>query len=105
MRAETRPQRRLSTTLRASERRLATCGYWGRRNRPSRGWCGSCAWPREGRAGDGPEPDRQGGRETGAETLAVACPFCTVMLDDGVRSVDAGMRVADVSTLLAEAIE
>ena len=23
--------------------------------------------------------------ETGAETLAVACPFCTVMLDDGVR--------------------
>src|SRR5207248_161754 len=22
---------------------------------------------------------------TGAETLAVACPFCTVMLDDGVR--------------------
>ena len=24
--------------------------------------------------------------ETGAETLAVACPFCTVMLDDGVRA-------------------
>ena len=25
--------------------------------------------------------------ETGAETLAVACPFWTVMLDDGVRAV------------------
>ncbi|HEY4413030.1 MAG TPA: heterodisulfide reductase-related iron-sulfur binding cluster [Gaiellaceae bacterium] len=42
--------------------------------------------------------------ETGAETLAVACPFCTVMLDDGVREVGAGMRVADVATLLAESL-
>jgi Fe-S oxidoreductase len=42
---------------------------------------------------------------TGAETLAVACPFCTVMLDDGVRSTGSEMRVADVATLLAEAVE
>jgi Fe-S oxidoreductase len=42
---------------------------------------------------------------TGAETLAVACPFCTVMLDDGVQSTGAGLRVADVATLLAEAVE
>ncbi len=43
--------------------------------------------------------------ETGAETLAVACPFCTVMLDDGVREAGASLRVADVSTLLAEATQ
>jgi Fe-S oxidoreductase len=43
--------------------------------------------------------------DTGAETLAVACPFCTVMLDDGVRETDSTMRVADVSTLLAESLE
>ena len=43
--------------------------------------------------------------ETGAETLAVACPFCTVMLDDGVREAGAELRVADVSTLLAESLE
>jgi Fe-S oxidoreductase len=43
--------------------------------------------------------------ETGAETLAVACPFCTVMLDDGVKGVGSELRVADVATLLAEAIE
>jgi Fe-S oxidoreductase len=43
--------------------------------------------------------------ETGAETLAVACPFCTVMLDDGVRTSGRDLRVADVATLLAEAIE
>ena len=42
--------------------------------------------------------------ETGAETLAVACPFCTVMLDDGVKARGADMRVADVSTLLAESL-
>jgi len=42
---------------------------------------------------------------TGAETLAVACPFCTVMLDDGVRETGAELRVADVSTLLAESLE
>ncbi|HEY5059567.1 MAG TPA: (Fe-S)-binding protein [Gaiellaceae bacterium] len=43
--------------------------------------------------------------ETGAETLAVACPFCTVMLDDGVKGVGSAMRVADVATLLAESID
>jgi Fe-S oxidoreductase len=42
---------------------------------------------------------------TGAETLAVACPFCTVMLDDGVRETGAEMRVADVATLLAESLD
>jgi Fe-S oxidoreductase len=42
--------------------------------------------------------------ETGAETLAVACPFCTVMLDDGVKARGDDLRVADVSTLLAESL-
>ena len=42
--------------------------------------------------------------ETGASTLAVACPFCTVMLDDGVRQNGDELRVADVATLLAEAL-
>jgi Fe-S oxidoreductase len=41
--------------------------------------------------------------ETGASTLAVACPYCTVMLDDGVQSAGAQLRVADVATLLVEA--
>ena len=42
--------------------------------------------------------------DTGAQTLAVACPFCTVMLDDGVQSAGSDMRVVDVATLLAESI-
>ncbi len=42
---------------------------------------------------------------TGAQTLAVACPFCTVMLDDGVQSAGEQLRVVDVATLLDEAID
>ena len=42
--------------------------------------------------------------QTGAQTLAVACPFCTVMLDDGVQSAGEQMRVVDVATLLDEAV-
>jgi Fe-S oxidoreductase len=42
---------------------------------------------------------------TGASTLAVACPFCTVMLGDGVQSTGDQLRVVDVATLLAEAID
>ena len=40
---------------------------------------------------------------TGAGTLAVACPFCTVMLDDGVQGAGTDMVVKDVATLLVEA--
>ncbi|HEY1420877.1 MAG TPA: (Fe-S)-binding protein [Candidatus Dormibacteraeota bacterium] len=42
---------------------------------------------------------------TGADTLAVACPFCTVMLDDGVRETGANLKVIDLATLLHEAVE
>jgi Fe-S oxidoreductase len=41
---------------------------------------------------------------TGAGTLAVACPYCKVMLDDGVQSSGDALRVVDVATLLAESI-
>ena len=42
---------------------------------------------------------------TGADTLAVACPFCTVMLDDGVQGEGAELEVVDVATLLAGALK
>jgi Fe-S oxidoreductase len=43
--------------------------------------------------------------ETGADTLAVACSVCTVMLDDGVRQRGDDLPVVDVSTLLAESLD
>ena len=42
---------------------------------------------------------------TGADTLAVACPFCTVMLDDGVRQTGSKLQVIDLASLLREAVE
>ncbi|HLZ93717.1 MAG TPA: (Fe-S)-binding protein [Candidatus Dormibacteraeota bacterium] len=42
---------------------------------------------------------------TGADTLAVGCPFCTVMLDDGVRNTGARLQVIDLASLLSEAVD
>jgi Fe-S oxidoreductase len=65
---------------------------------------GSHMWMEE-RAGKINEERARQAAETGADTLAVACPFCTVMLDDGVRQRGDEMRVVDVSTLLAESVD
>ena len=41
---------------------------------------------------------------TGAHTVATGCPFCFIMMDDGVRELgaDDGVVVKDLATLLAE---
>jgi Fe-S oxidoreductase len=65
---------------------------------------GSHMWMEE-RGGKINEERARQAAETGADTLAVACPFCTVMLDDGVRQRGDDMRVVDVSTLLAESLD
>jgi Fe-S oxidoreductase len=41
---------------------------------------------------------------TGADILGVACPFCMVMLDDGVKGNGSDMRVRDVSQVVGEAV-
>ncbi|MBD0282618.1 MAG: 4Fe-4S dicluster domain-containing protein [Thermoleophilaceae bacterium] len=65
---------------------------------------GSHMWMEE-RGGKINEERARQAAETGADTLAVACPFCTVMLDDGVRQRGDDMRVVDLSTLLAESLD
>ena len=44
---------------------------------------------------------------TGAERIAVACPFCYVMMDDGVKEKgrDEDVKVQDIAEMLLEAIE
>jgi Fe-S oxidoreductase len=44
---------------------------------------------------------------TGANVVAVACPFCMTMMEDGVnaRKGDSEVRVRDVSELLLEAVQ
>ena len=64
---------------------------------------GAHMWMKE-RAGQINEARVHEAAATGADTLAVACPFCTVMLDDGVQSTGEELRVVDVATLLAETL-
>jgi Fe-S oxidoreductase len=40
--------------------------------------------------------------ETGAETLAVGCPFCMVMLTDASKSVDRPIEVKDIAEIVVE---
>jgi Fe-S oxidoreductase len=42
---------------------------------------------------------------TGCDTVAVACPFCSIMVDDGLKSVGAEMDVKDVAEILWEQIK
>jgi Fe-S oxidoreductase len=45
---------------------------------------------------------------TGASRVATACPFCYIMLDDGVKAAgkeESEVRVADISIHLLEALE
>ncbi|MDE3134769.1 MAG: (Fe-S)-binding protein [Acidobacteriota bacterium] len=65
---------------------------------------GAHMWMEE-RAGPINEERVREAAATGADTLAVACPYCTVMLDDGVQSTGDQLRVVDVATLLVEALE
>ena len=58
---------------------------------------------------DGPEQRVGASRvtealETGAETVAVSCPFCLTMMSDGVAAQDADVEVKDVAELLLEGL-
>jgi Fe-S oxidoreductase/nitrate reductase gamma subunit len=41
---------------------------------------------------------------TGADTVAVSCPFCLIMATDGTRALGSNAQVVDVAELLARAV-
>lgn len=41
---------------------------------------------------------------TGADTVAVACPFCLLMLGDGVADQQQKLKVRDIAEILEEAL-
>jgi Fe-S oxidoreductase len=43
--------------------------------------------------------------DTGAEVLAVACPYCLQMFEDSVKTMSLDIEVKDVSELLADSLE
>jgi heterodisulfide reductase subunit D len=44
----------------------------------------------------------QEAKETGADTVAVGCPFCMTMLSDVARAEGDSVQVKDVAELVAE---
>ena len=42
--------------------------------------------------------------DTGADILAVACPYCLQMFEDSVKTMGLDLQVMDVSELLAAAL-
>jgi Fe-S oxidoreductase len=44
-------------------------------------------------------------KSTGANTLAVGCPFCMVMLNDAKKDAEADMQVLDVAEIVAQALK
>ena len=43
--------------------------------------------------------------DTGAETVAVGCPFCSTMVTDGLSAIGSEMEVKDVAELVWEQIK
>jgi Fe-S oxidoreductase len=43
--------------------------------------------------------------ETGADTVAVGCPFCSTMVTDGLSSIDSKMEVKDIAEIVWEQIK
>jgi Fe-S oxidoreductase len=42
---------------------------------------------------------------TGADTIAVACPFCMTMMNDGAKARDASVNVLDLAEVVAERLQ
>ena len=42
---------------------------------------------------------------TGAETLAVGCPFCMIMLSDAQKATNTTLDVEDVAEVVLKALE
>ena len=43
--------------------------------------------------------------ETGAQTVAVGCPFCSTMVSDGLTAIDSEMEVKDIAEIVWEQIK
>ncbi|OGO28701.1 MAG: [Fe-S]-binding protein [Chloroflexi bacterium RBG_16_54_18] len=44
-------------------------------------------------------------QRTGAETLAVGCPFCMIMLTDAQKAADSPMQVRDIAEIVADQLD
>jgi Fe-S oxidoreductase len=42
---------------------------------------------------------------TGADTIAVACPFCMTMISDGVKATQSDVPVFDIAEVVAQQLQ
>ena len=83
----------------------------GRPQRQPRACAAAPARPHVDGGDHGQEGERRAQPEliaTGASRIAVACPFCYIMIDDGTKAAgkeDDEVKVADISMHLLEALE
>lgn len=64
---------------------------------------GAQMWKEEEHGDEGVNANRfRQAQETGADTLAVGCPFCMVMLTDAGKDEGADMEIKDVAEIIAE---
>jgi Fe-S oxidoreductase len=47
----------------------------------------------------------QEAQSSGADSLAVGCPFCMVMLNDAKNDVNSDMEVLDVAEIIAQSLD
>jgi Fe-S oxidoreductase len=44
-------------------------------------------------------------QDTGADTLAVGCPFCMIMLSDAKNSAGSDMQLLDIAEIVSQSIK
>jgi Fe-S oxidoreductase len=42
--------------------------------------------------------------DTGAEVIAVACPYCLQMFEEGLKSMNSSVKVLDIAEILSESV-
>ena len=105
------PQRRVPRAAAASIGSLAGIDLVEMPRNGTRGMCcgagGARMWMEESTGKKVNTERSQEAIATGASRIAVACPFCYVMFDDGVKGEgkDEEVRVQDIAEILWEAIE
>jgi Fe-S oxidoreductase len=52
-----------------------------------------------------PAGEGERSRQSLAKVVASACPFCMIMLEDGIKSKNAELENKDIAELVAEALE
>ena len=43
--------------------------------------------------------------DTGAEILAVACPYCLQMFEDSVKTLELDLEIKDIAELVADSLD